>query len=280
MSERRARLISKEKLSKTGFKVEKKIIGVGSQATVSLATNKKTGETAAVKVYEKKKAGFSEDELLLEIDAMSRCRHPGVVQLKSVHESKKTFEVLLEHCPGGELRDTINKRDGQPYPEQEAKGLIMQLVVAVEWCNRRGVCHRDLKPENILVVARSGDGGALTLKLADFGLAAMITSTDETITGAVGSPEYAAPEVVKPQAGGGYDARCDVWSLGVIQFLLLAGHLPFEGEDPSTTMRKVQNVATRRCFVEAEWAAVSPAGAEFTKLLLTKTGKQRPTAAE
>jgi calcium-dependent protein kinase len=245
MAVRRARLISKDKLSKTGFKLEKKIIGIGSQATISLATNKKTGETAAVKVYEKKKAGFSEDELLLEIDAMSKCQHPGVVRLKSVHESKKTFEVLLEHCPGGEWRNVIHQRGSQPYTEGEAKALVTQLVVAVEWCNKKGVCHRDLKPENILVIPPQGDGsGGITLKLADFGLAAMIASTDEIITGAVGSPEYAAPEVVKPQAGGGYDARCDVWSLGVIFFLMLAGHLPFEGDDPSTIMRKVQNLQT------------------------------------
>eukprot|EP01052_Picozoa_sp_SAG31_P020655 SAG31_NODE_1564_length_7868_cov_5.665766_4_plen_130_part_00 len=111
-------------------------------------------------------------------------------------------------CPGGEWRDAIIERNGKPYTECESRELVQQLFVAVDWCNQKGVCHRDLKPENILVV-QGREPGAMTLKLTDFGLAAILSSEDSIITGAVGSPEYAAPEVVKPQVGGGYDAR---WS--------------------------------------------------------------------
>eukprot|EP01050_Picozoa_sp_SAG11_P011420 SAG11_NODE_1208_length_5521_cov_4.088528_9_plen_235_part_00 len=184
-SEIKSRLVSKDKLSKK-YKT-KQVLGRGSQATVNLAVHKKTGEQCAVKVYEKKHPGFVEAELMLECEAMSRCSHPYVIGFKSLHEQKKVFEVLLEFCPGGEWRDVIIARRkengmGPPYTEAEAKPLMKQLLEAVKYCNQQGLCHRDLKPENILVVA--DENGDVTLKLTDFGLVAMVSSTEDLINNA------------------------------------------------------------------------------------------------
>ena len=171
--------------------------------------------------------------------------------------------------------------DGAPYTEDEAKPVWKQLLGALECFHNHQVCHRDLKPENILVVRAEGaTQDDVQLKIADFGLAADLDGVpDGRMTEAYGSPEYAAPEIGGP---GGYGLEVDLWSLGVISFMMLTGVLPYESDDPGTLRRKVKNVSVEAVFNQTAdlWELVSMEGQEFVKSLLAKDPIQRVPARD
>ena len=171
--------------------------------------------------------------------------------------------------------------DGAPYTEDEAKPVWKQLLGALECLHGHQVCHRDLKPENILVVR--ADGAAqddIQLKISDFGLAADLDGVpDGRMTEPYGSPEYAAPEI---GGQGGYGLEVDLWSLGVISFMMLTGVLPYESDDPGTLRRKVKNLSVEAVFNQTAdlWELVSTEGQEFVKSLLAKDPSQRVPARD
>ena len=170
------------------------------------------------------------------------------------------------------------REDGAPYTEDEARPVLKQLIGAVACLHANQICHRDLKPENILVVRAPGaDSDDVNLKIADFGLAADLVGTDGRMTEGYGSPEYAAPEI----GAGGYGIEVDVWSLGVIVFMMLTGVLPYEDEDPGALRRKVKNLSVEAVFRQTDdlWEVVSAEGKSFTKLLLAKNVADRASCS-
>jgi xylulokinase len=171
--------------------------------------------------------------------------------------------------------------DGAPYTEEEAKPVLKQLLSALACLHGNQICHRDLKPENILVVRADGASqDDVQLKISDFGLAADLDGLpDARMTEAYGSPEYAAPEIGGPA---GYGVEVDIWSLGVISFMMLTGVLPYESDDPGTLRRKVKNLTVDAVFKQTAdlWEIVSTEAQVFVKLMLAKDAAHRAAAAE
>ncbi|XP_073142910.1 CBL-interacting serine/threonine-protein kinase 3-like [Henckelia pumila] len=216
---------SNEKQSKVGRRIGKyevgKTIGQGSFAKVKLAKNCETGQSVALKILNKDmvlKRKMTE-QIKREIATMKLIKHPNVIRLYEVMASKTKIFIIMEYVTGGELFDTIATHG--KMQEDEARKYFQQLINVVDYCHSRGVFHRDLKPENLLLDT------AGNLKVSDFGLSALSQQIkdDGLLHTTCGTPNYVAPEVLNDR---GYDgATADLWSCGVILFVLLAGYLPF-----------------------------------------------------
>ncbi|KAL7604614.1 CBL-interacting serine/threonine-protein kinase 20 [Lactuca sativa] len=209
-----------------------KLLGQGTFAKVYHARKLKTKKSVAVKVIEKGKVMENNliDQIKREISTMRLVRHPNVVQLYEVMASKTKIYFAMEYVKGGELFNKIAK--GR-LKEEAARKYFQQLIAAVDYCHSRGVYHRDLKPENLLL-DESGN-----LKVTDFGLSALVDSkrNDGLLHTTCGTPAYVAPEVIHKK---GYDGeKADIWSCGVILFVLLAGYLPFNDPNLMGMYRKI-----------------------------------------
>jgi len=197
-----------------------RLLGQGTFAKVYYAKTLKTGESVAIKVMDKEKilkVGMIE-QIKREISVMRLVRHPNIVRLYEVMASKSKIYFVMEYVKGGEL---FNKVAKGRLKEEEARKYFQQLISAVDFCHSRGVYHRDLKPENLLL-DENGD-----MKVSDFGLSALPEQfrQDGLLHTACGTPAYVSPEVITKK---GYDgAKADIWSCGVILFVLMAGYLPF-----------------------------------------------------
>ncbi|KAG8067475.1 hypothetical protein GUJ93_ZPchr0005g14311 [Zizania palustris] len=210
-------------------------LGHGTFSKVYQARSLVSGENVAVKVIDKEKvlrvgAGMV-DQIKREVAVMRLIRHPNVVQLHEVMASKTKIYFVMEHVSGGELFSRV-LASGR-LREEPVRRYFHQLIGAVDFCHSRGVYHRDLKPENLLV---NDDGN---LKVSDFGLSALRESRrpDGLLHTACGTPSYVAPEIISRK---GYDgAMADVWSCGVILFVLLAGYLPFSDSNLMDMYKKI-----------------------------------------
>ncbi|XP_059664270.1 CBL-interacting serine/threonine-protein kinase 12-like [Cornus florida] len=209
-----------------------KLLGQGTFAKVYQARNIKTNEIVAIKVIDKEKIlkGGLIAHIKREISILRRLRHPNIVQLFEVMATKTKIYFVMEYVKGGEL---FNKVAKGRLPEQVARKYFQQLISAVGFCHARGVYHRDLKPENLLL-DEDGD-----LKVSDFGLSAVADQIrqDGLFHTFCGTPAYVAPEVL---ARKGYDAaKADLWSCGVVLFVLMAGHLPFHDKNVMVMYKKI-----------------------------------------
>uniref|UniRef100_A0A7N0UY87 non-specific serine/threonine protein kinase n=1 Tax=Kalanchoe fedtschenkoi TaxID=63787 RepID=A0A7N0UY87_KALFE len=208
-------------------------IGEGTFAKVKFARNTLTGEPVAIKVLDKEKVLKHKmaEQIRREIATMKLIKHPNVVRLFEVMGSKTKIFIVMEFVTGGELFDKIVNHGRMK--EDEARKYFQQLINAVDYCHSRGVYHRDLKPENLLLDA-SGN-----LKVSDYGLSALSQQVrdDGLLHTTCGTPNYVAPEVLEDR---GYDgATADVWSCGVILFVLLAGYLPFDDPNLMNLYKKI-----------------------------------------
>lgn len=209
-----------------------RLLGQGTFAKVYHARNMKTSENVAVKIIDKEKImknGLT-SQIKREISVMRLVRHPNVVQLYEVMASKTKIYFAMEFVKGGEL---FNKVSRGRLKEDAARKYFQQLIAAVDFCHSRGVYHRDLKPENLLLDEFGN------LKVSDFGLSALLESKrqDGLLHTTCGTPAYVAPEVINKR---GYDGeKADIWSCGVILFVLLAGYLPFHDTNLMEMYRKI-----------------------------------------
>lgn len=222
--------------NKTGIVMQRyemgRLLGQGTFAKVYYARSLKTGQSVAIKMIDKDKVlrkGLM-DQIKREISVMGIVRHPNIVYLYEVMASKSKIYFVMEYAKGGELFDKVAK--GR-LKEEVAQKYFRQLIGAVEFCHSRGVYHRDLKPENLLLDENEN------LKVTDFGLSALAESKrqDGLLHTTCGTPAYVAPEII---ARKGYDgAKADIWSCGVILFVLLAGYLPFHDSNLMEMYRKI-----------------------------------------
>ncbi|XP_057527332.1 CBL-interacting protein kinase 33-like isoform X3 [Amaranthus tricolor] len=226
------RVVGKYELGRT--------IGEGTFAKVKFARNSQTGDPVAIKILDKEKVLRHKmaEQIRREVATMKRIKHPNVIRLFEVMGSKTKIYIVLEYVTGGELFDKI-VHHGRMM-EDEARKYFQQLINAVDYCHSRGVYHRDLKPENLLLDA-SGN-----LKVSDFGLSAISQQIEDDglLHTTCGTPNYVAPEVLNDR---GYDgATADLWSCGVILFVLLAGYLPFDDSNLMNLYKKI-SVAEFTC---------------------------------
>lgn len=209
-----------------------RLLGQGTFAKVYYGRSLSTGQGVAIKMIDKEKilrVGLI-DQIKREISVMRLVKHPNVVQLYEVMATKTKIYFVLEYAKGGELFYKVAKGK---LKEDLARRYFQQLVNAVDFCHSRGVYHRDLKPENLLLDENEN------LKISDFGLSALAESKrqDGLLHTTCGTPAYVAPEVINRK---GYDgAKADVWSCGVILFVLLSGYLPFHDSNLMEMYRKI-----------------------------------------
>jgi len=238
-------------------------IGRGSFSVVRRGRNKETGKAYAIKCIQKK---FIKLHLLeREIKIMKKLKHPHILPLIEVFENKDYIFLVLELVTGGELFDKIVERGN--YSEKDASTIVRQILEAVAYLHSQGVVHRDLKPENLLC---STERDHIHIYVADFGLSRVFHDREQLNT-YCGSPEYVAPEVL---ACIPYEKAVDLWSVGVITYILLTGFLPFYDKNHSVLFEKIQSV-------DYNWddcPEVSPAAKHFIQHLLVKDPKKRYTA--
>ncbi|XP_009603424.1 calcium-dependent protein kinase SK5 [Nicotiana tabacum] len=248
-----------------------KKLGQGQFGTTHLCIEKSSGNLYACKTIPKKKLICKEDyeDVWKEIQIMHHLsEHPNVVRIKGTYEDALYVHIVMELCAGGELFDRIVEKGH--YSEREAAKLIKTIVGVVEACHSLGVMHRDLKPENFLFLSSDEDAA---LKATDFGLS-VFYKPGETFSDVVGSPYYVAPEVLCKH----YGHESDVWSAGVILYILLSGVPPFWAE---TDMGIFRQILRGKLDLESEpWPGISDSAKDLIRKILDRNPKRRLTAHE
>ncbi|KAJ6376188.1 hypothetical protein OIU77_001035 [Salix suchowensis] len=195
--------------------------------------------------------------------------HTNIIKFYDAFEDENNVYIVMELCEGGELLDRILSRGGR-YTEVDAKTIVVQILNVVAYCHLQGVAHRDLKPENFLFTSRDEDA---PMRMIDFGLSDFV-KPDDRLNDIVGSAYYVAPEVLHRS----YNLEADMWSIGVITYILLCGSRPFWARTESGIFRSVLRVDPN--FDDSPWPAVSPEAKDFVKRLLNKDHRKRMTAAQ
>ena len=247
-------------------------LGEGSFAAVYKVQNKFTDVICAMKVINKTFSCTIEDEneILNEINILRTMDHPGILKIFEFYSSKQNYSIVTELCPGGELFQQII--DKGPFTERYSAYVMYQIFSAVNYCHKMHIVHRDLKPENILIVAKDREG-LPTIKICDFGTSKLFEkgAVERKL---VGSSYYIAPEVLKKH----YNEKCDVWSCGVIMYILLSARPPFGGEDDNEIMERV---ATGKYDLESPpFNKLSKNSIDLIKRLLTMDPEQRISAEQ
>ncbi|KAK3211342.1 hypothetical protein Dsin_016048 [Dipteronia sinensis] len=246
-------------------------LGQGQFGTTYLCTHKATGHKFACKTIPKRKLLCQEDyeDVWREIQIMHHLsEHMNVVRIHGTYEDKSFVHIVMELCEGGELFDRIVKI-GQ-YSEKEAAKLLKTIVGVIECCHSLGVMHRDLKPENFLFLSSDDDSA---LKATDFGLS-VFYKPGETFSDVVGSPYYVAPEILCKH----YGPEADVWSAGVILYILLSGVPPFWAETEMGIFRQI--LKGKIDFESEPWPSISDSAKDLIQKMLDRSPKRRITAHE
>ncbi|CAK9033131.1 Calcium-dependent protein kinase 10 (OsCDPK10) (OsCPK10) [Durusdinium trenchii] len=240
------------------------ILGTGMSGGVVVGKNKKTGAEVAIKTLP---LNMNKEHIKAEIQHQLAMDHPNICRLLEVYEEPTRLLLVMEKLNGPDLFDAFSKK--RRYTETDAVDIVRQILSAVAYCHRNGVCHRDLKLENFCL---EDDSENARIKMIDFGLAHSID--DFPMTDSCGTLYYAAPEVLR----GNYTERCDMWSLGILTYILLDGRAPFMGRNDRQTYRLILQGEYR--FAEERWAHVSANAKDFISKLLQVDPQQRMTAEE
>ncbi|KDP29499.1 hypothetical protein JCGZ_19338 [Jatropha curcas] len=246
-------------------------LGQGQFGTTFLCVEKTTRKEYACKSIAKRKLLTDEDveDVRREIQIMHHLSgHPNVISIKGAYEDAMAVHVVMELCAGGELFDRIVQRGH--YSERQAAELTRTIVGVVEACHSLGVMHRDLKPENFLFVNQQEDS---LLKTIDFGLSIFFKPGEKFID-VVGSPYYVAPEVLKKR----YGPEADVWSAGVIVYILLCGVPPFWAETEQGIFDQVLHGDLD--FSSEPWPSISEGAKDLVRRMLARDPRRRITAHE
>ncbi|XP_043679479.1 calcium/calmodulin-dependent protein kinase type 1-like isoform X1 [Vespula pensylvanica] len=271
----------------------KELLGTGAFSEVRLAESKeKPGQMFAVKIIDKKALKGKEDSLENEIKVLRRfservtpqsgdgllksdssgetgwLTHPNIVQLLETYEDKLKVYLVMELVTGGELFDRIVEKGS--YTEKDASGLIRQVLEAVDYMHEQGVVHRDLKPENLLYYSPDEDS---KIMISDFGLSKMEDSG--IMATACGTPGYVAPEVLAQKP---YGKAVDVWSIGVISYILLCGYPPFYDENDANLFAQILKGEFE--FDSPYWDDISDSAKDFIHKLMCVNVEQRYTCKQ
>ena len=265
-------LVSKSKSDPEEDYKKLNFLGEGSFASVYKVQNKFTDAICAMKIIHKTFTCTVEDEneILNEINILRTMDHPGVLKIFEFYSSKQNYSIVTELCPGGELFQQII--DKGPFNEKYSAYVMYQIFSAVNYCHKMHIVHRDLKPENILIVDKDKEG-LPTIKICDFGTS-KIFEKDTVQKKLVGSSYYIAPEVLKKH----YNEKCDIWSCGVIMYILLSARPPFGGENDNEIMGRV--AYGKYDLSSPPFNKLSKSSLDLIQKLLTMDPNQRITAEQ
>ena len=246
-----------------------KQLGKGGYGKVYEVKNLKTGEVRACKHLSKLNIKNLE-KFRREIEILKKMDHPNIIKLYEVYESERSLYLVMEECKGGEIFDRIIKHieDKKMYSERDAANIFKQVMSCIAYCHNKNICHRDLKPENLLYL-NEGDEEDNRIKVIDFGL----SQACDRLKTKVGTAYYVSPEILS----GNYTHLCDIWSAGVILYILLSGDPPFNGPNDNVIYSKIAEMKYK--FPEKKWKNISNEAKDLISHMLTPE-KDRFTAEQ
>ncbi|XP_018571360.1 ribosomal protein S6 kinase 2 beta isoform X2 [Anoplophora glabripennis] len=247
------------------------IIGAGSYSVCKLARHKATGQQYAVKVINKSLCSDCREEVEI---LLRYGQHPGIVSLKTVYEESDKIYLVLQLLKGGDLLDYMMSKGS--LSEQEAAAVLKTVAATVAYLHENGVAHRDLKPANILFASEDCTPESVTI--CDMGFAKQLRADNGLLMTPCYTANYVAPEVLKRQ---GYDAACDIWSLGVILYIMLSGRCPFSTAPNDSPQRILQRISSGKLDLQGgRWSEVSNEAKMLVTEMLHIVPQRRPTAAQ
>ncbi|XP_078011175.1 ribosomal protein S6 kinase alpha-2 isoform X5 [Phascolarctos cinereus] len=252
-----------------GYEI-KEDIGVGSYSVCKRCVHKATDTEYAVKIIDKSKRDPSEEiEILLRYG-----QHPNIITLKDVYDDGKYVYLVMELMRGGELLDRILRQ--KYFSEREASAVLCTITKTMDYLHSQGVVHRDLKPSNILYMDESGNPDSI--RICDFGFAKQLRAENGLLMTPCYTANFVAPEVLKRQ---GYDAACDIWSLGILLYTMLAGFTPFANGPDDTPEEILARIGSGKYALSGgNWDSVSDAAKDVVSKMLHVDPHQRLTAAQ
>ncbi|XP_077203912.1 ribosomal protein S6 kinase alpha-2 isoform X3 [Paroedura picta] len=252
-----------------GYEI-KEDIGIGSYSVCKRCIHKATEAEFAVKIIDKSKRDPSEEiEILLRYG-----QHPNIITLKDVYDDGKYIYLVMELMRGGELLDRILRQ--KCFSEQEASDVLCTITKTVDYLHSQGVVHRDLKPSNILYMDESGNPDSI--RICDFGFAKQLRAENGLLMTPCYTANFVAPEVLKRQ---GYDAACDIWSLGILLYTMLAGFTPFANGPDDTPEEILARIGSGKyALTGGNWDSISDAAKDIVSKMLHVDPHQRLTAAQ
>ncbi|XP_028722465.1 ribosomal protein S6 kinase alpha-2 isoform X3 [Peromyscus leucopus] len=252
-----------------GYEI-KEDIGVGSYSVCKRCVHKATDTEYAVKIIDKSKRDPSEEiEILLRYG-----QHPNIITLKDVYDDGKYVYLVMELMRGGELLDRILRQ--RCFSEREASDVLYTIARTMDYLHSQGVVHRDLKPSNILYMDESGNPESI--RICDFGFAKQLRAENGLLMTPCYTANFVAPEVLKRQ---GYDAACDVWSLGILLYTMLAGFTPFANGPDDTPEEILARIGSGKYALSGgNWDSISDAAKDVVSKMLHVDPQQRLTAVQ
>ena len=253
------------------YEVKQKI-GKGKFGLVKCGINKETNKQVAIKITAKKNMDKSDLELAkVEIDILKISQHPNIIKLYDIYENENYIYIIMEYCSGGDLLSYFEYYEYQ-LKETKVCEIIHKLSMAIYFLHSYGIVHRDLKPENILMTDLTPEAD---IRLLDFGLSKII-GNEEKCTEPYGTLSFVAPEVLQ---GKPYDKSVDLWSIGIITFLLLCGYLPFDDKHSEREIAR-QTIQDPVPFENKIWSKYTPEARTFVEGLLQKKPEKRYSIKE
>ncbi|XP_031360179.1 ribosomal protein S6 kinase alpha-2 isoform X1 [Lonchura striata] len=252
-----------------GYEI-KEDIGIGSYSVCKRCIHKATETEFAVKIIDKSKRDPSEEiEILLRYG-----QHPNIITLKDVYDDGKFVYLVMELMRGGELLDRILRQ--KCFSEREASAVLCTITRTVDYLHSQGVVHRDLKPSNILYMDESGNPDSI--RICDFGFAKQLRAENGLLMTPCYTANFVAPEVLKRQ---GYDAACDIWSLGILLYTMLAGFTPFANGPDDTPEEILARIGSGKyALTGGNWDSVSDTAKDIVSKMLHVDPHQRLTAVQ